>query len=669
MTVADTAEPTLRRPLRLWPGVAAVVLGWLVMLVLPRVAPTAAMYGVLAGVASGLLVLVWWLFFSRAPWSERLGALVLIVLATFAMSRLVHESLAGAGMGVLIYIYAVPVLALALVVGALVGRRRATGPRRAAIFGAILLACAALTLVRLDGMDSRGGVDFEWRWTPTAEERILADAAEDLAEVPAGAPVASSGAPADSGPAERDSVPAVAGADASPAGADAADAEAAAVVADGDSPAAALRDGQRGGAAASDTPMTPAEEGASAPTSVPAGPHTAEWPGFRGPARDGVVSGVRIATDWSQSPPVELWRRPVGPGWSSFAVDGDRFYTQEQLGEHEIVSCYHLESGRPVWRHRDEARFWEANAGAGPRATPTLHGGRVYAFGATGILNALDARDGSVVWSRNVATDTDIEVPYWGFSASPVLIGDLVVVAAAGTLAAYDVDSGDLRWEGPEGNCCYSSPHLATIDGVTQILLLNGRGAISVAPEDGTVLWKHEWPGDGIVQPAVTEDGDVLIGTGSGMGGPTGIRRVAVAPAPGEWSAERGSGGWTVEERWTSAGLKPYFSDFVMHEGHAYGFDGGILAAIDLADGKRKWKGGRYGDGQLVLLADQDLLLVLSERGDLALVDATPAQFTERARHSAIEGKTWNHPVLAGDVVLVRNSEEMAAFRLSLEVR
>src|SRR5262249_5591858 len=154
---------------------------------------------------------------------------------------------------------------------------------------------------------------------------------------------------------------------------------------------------------------------------------------------------------------------------------------------------------------------------------------------------------------------------------------------------------------------------------------------------------------------------DVLIGSGSGFGGAgVGVRRIAVAHGPG---------GWTALERWTSVGLKPYFNDFVVHEGHAFGFDGGNLACIDLADGRRKWKGGHYGHGQLILLADQDLLLVLSEKGELALVAATPEPFRELARFPVIEGKTWNHPVLAGDVLLARNGEEMAAFRLSLAGR
>jgi outer membrane protein assembly factor BamB len=198
----------------------------------------------------------------------------------------------------------------------------------------------------------------------------------------------------------------------------------------------------------------------------------------------------------------------------------------------------------------------------------------------------------------------------------------------------------------------YSSPHLVTIHGVTQVLLANAAGVTSVAAADGKPLWQHPWPGGvPIVQPGLTADGDILIAVSGGSG----IRRIAV---------DHGPGGWTAEKRWGSADLKPYFNDFVVHEGHAYGFDGRILACIDLADGKRKWKGGHYGNGQLVLLADQELLLVLSEDGELALVKAAPDQFTELARLPALTGKAWNHPVVVGDLLLARNGQEMAAFRL-----
>jgi outer membrane protein assembly factor BamB len=578
MMTAPTNEPAEQKPLRLWPGVLAVVLQWLAWFVLPLAVPEATLYGALAGVlGGGLAVVLWWLFFSRAPWSERLGALVLMPVALYATSHLVHPSIANGAMGMMLPLYAIPVLSLALVGWAVASRRLARGPRRAALVATILAACGVFTLLRTGGMTGDGAADLRWRWAQTPEERLLALAGNE--------------------------------------------------------------------------PAAPAPTPTAAKTVAP-------WPGFRGPDRDGIVRGVRIATDWSRSPPVALWRRPVGPGWSSFAVGGDLLYTQEQRGDDEVVACYHLTTGRPVWRHHDAARFWESNAGAGPRATPTLSDGRVYTCGATGIVNALDAADGTVVWSRNAASDTGKKVPGWGFAGSPLVVDDLVLVAAAGRLIAYDRTTGEPRWLGPTGGWGYSSPHLLTLGGVKQVVLLNGAGAISVAPATGTPLWTYPWRGDGIVQPALTADGDVLIGTGSGLGAgaETGVRRLAVAHGPG---------GWTAEERWTSVGLKPYFNDFVVHAGHAFGFDGSLLACIDLADGKRTWKGGRYGHGQVILLAEQGLLLVLSEKGELALVEATPEQFKELTRFPAIEGKTWNHPVLVGDVLLVRNDQEMAAFRLS----
>jgi len=236
------------------------------------------------------------------------------------------------------------------------------------------------------------------------------------------------------------------------------------------------------------------------------------------------------------------------------------------------------------------------------------------------------------------------------------VIDGLVVVSVAGRLAAYDAETGAPRWLGPTGGGGYSSPHLLTIDGVPQIVLLRGARTISVDPADGKLLWEFSTgqPTVSVLQPAFTPEGDVLISDGEAAIG-NGIRRVSVS---------RNGEGWNTAERWNSRGLKPAFNDFVVHKGHAYGFDGSILSAIDLADGSRKWKGGRYGNGQLLLLAGQDLLLVVSEEGELALVSATPDQYTEIARIPALNGKTWNHPVVVGDTLLMRNGQEMAAFRL-----
>jgi outer membrane protein assembly factor BamB len=609
----------LRNPLRLWPGVLAAAVQ-ITGILIAIVVPSAGVIGMIGGAVGALAIIVWWLLFSRARWYERLGGIAVMAAAVFAAKPLMDKSILGAGMGIMFPVFAVVFMCLGLVAGVVASRRIAL-PRLVTMAAAMLLACAFWALVRTDGIKGGGGPQFQWRWTPTAEERLLAQAADEPFDSAQGKPSASlSSAPAEAS--RESSAP-------KPA----------------DEKAVA--------------PATTATIAKSEPARPPVPEPPAEWPGFRGRARDGLVHGVRISTDWSASPPVELWHRGIGPGWSSFAVRGDFLYTQEQRGNDEIVSCYKVSTGEPVWRHRDPVRFYESNGGAGPRGTPTLQDGRVYAFGATGILNVLDERTGAVIWSRSVADDTKTKVPMWGFSSSPLVTDDKVIVAAAGRLAAYDLVNGKLQWSGPVRGMSYSSPHRVTINGVEQILLLTAPGVISVSPADGKVLWEHAWEGGAIVQPAQTPDGDILINAISSTGG-QGMRRLAV-------SAQ--SGGWTVQERWTSTGLKPYFNDFVLHNGYAFGFDGNILSCIDLADGARKWKGGRFGAGQMLLLPDQDLLLVVSEDGELALVSATPDQFKELGRFPGIEGKTWNHPVLVRDVLLVRNGEEMAAFRLPLADR
>ena len=586
--------------LRVWPGIVAVVLQWLARFGIKAVIPGIKGFGrgMMVSFVFTIALIVWWAFFSRATRKERFGGLGLIMLALGATWLFRHESMWLPWL----LAYAIPFLSLAFVIWAVATRRLPDRVRQATMVATILIACGAWLFVRQNGINGDHQASFGWRWSASSEERLLAEEASEPAQ-PA--------APITAAPATTTATPT-----ASP------------------SPSASPE--------ASKNPTAPA----------PVAETRAEWPGFRGPRRDGIVRGVRIDADWSAKPPVQMWHRQVGPGWSSFAVQGDRFYTQEQRGENEVVACYKATTGQPVWTHHDAARFFESNAGAGPRATPTLSNNRVYTFGATGILNALDANTGAVLWTRNVSSETNTKIPFWGFSSSPLVIADLVIVAASGQLVAYDAATGNRRWLGPNGGGSYSSPQLVTIDGVQQVLLVTGSGTTSVTPADGKQLWSDTWASNSIVQPALTADGDVLVTSQE-----NGTRRIAVA--------HNGSG-WSVQERWTSNGLKPYFNDFVVHKGYAYGFDGRILACIDLKDGERKWKGGRYGNGQLVLLPDQDLLLVLSEEGELALVSATPDQFNERAKVEAIQGKTWNHPVLVGDILLVRNGEEMAAYRLPL---
>jgi len=560
-----------QKPVRLWPGIVAAILIILVKIFAPLIVPDAMPIALLGGALFGLLIIIWWAFFSRAPRLERWSAVGVIIIAIIATRPLLHQSIARGGMGMLFPVLALPITSVVFVAWVVISRRFNQSLRFVTMVVAIILTTGAWTLIRTGGITNSGQSDFSWRWTKSPEEQLLAitGSQQNLAVVSL-----------------SDSI-------------------------------------------------------------------TAIWPGFRGSRRNGIVYGSKIKTDWVANPPQQLWRRSIGPGWSSFTVCGDLFYTQEQRGENEAVSCYSLLTGEPVWIHNDKARFWESNGGPGPRATPTFSNGRIYSQGATGILNALEASNGNVIWSRNAATDTDTKTPIWGFSGSPLVLDSLVITAAAGSLIAYDLANGNPCWSKPDSGIeSYSSPHLATINGVRQILFQYQPGIFSVNPTDGALLWQYAWKGTPIVQPTITPDEDILVSINERDG----IRRIKV-------TAE--SGGWSSTDVWASARIKPYFNDSVIHNGHVYGFDGPMLACISLENGERKWRGGRYGRGQFILLADQDVLLVISEKGELALVKAVPEQFTELARIPAITGKTWNHPVLANDILLMRNGQEMAAYRLA----
>ncbi|MDM4017911.1 PQQ-binding-like beta-propeller repeat protein [Roseiconus lacunae] len=387
---------------------------------------------------------------------------------------------------------------------------------------------------------------------------------------------------------------------------------------------------------------------------------SAPWPAFRGPERNGTLHGVRVSEDWQTQQPKELWRQKIGPGWSSFAVGNGRLFTQEQRGDEEAVVCLDADSGAILWDASYPSRFWEAIGGAGPRATPTLTADALYTLGADGIVLRINPVDGQEVWRRDLKVDAQRDAPQWGFASSPLVVDQKVIVHAGGSdnlgVLAYDVGDGHLVWSSPSGDHSYSSPQQATFGQTSGILMMTNTGVDFIDIQTGEMVWQHDWKVDNYraLQPLVVDD-SVYIATAL----QDGTRRIVVSQSE--------DGDWKTEEAWTTRQMKPDFNDFVYFNGNLYGFDGSVFACIDAETGERQWKRGRYGNGQVLLLADEGQLLILSEKGEIVLANASPDRLVELAKHSVVEGKTWNHPVVVGDRLFVRNAKEVACFRLPLQ--
>ena len=568
----NTIQQETKKTLRIWPGVVLVLLQWTLRYLIPEFNQDAILYGVFGVIVFGIGIVIWWLFFSRAPIFERWFAIVLIAISLVAASQLLDKSIATANMGLMFGIYSIPVMCLFFVAWAAITKNRATKVRRISMIITIIFAALIWDLLRTNGMDAEIHHDFAWRWAKTAEEKLLHATSDKL-----------------------------------------------------------------GGKTVDLTTIA----------------NKAEWSGFKGNNRDAIVHYTKINTNWKENKPVEMWRREIGPGCSSFSVHGTLLFTQEQRGDFEMVTCYNLFTGEPIWVHQDSARFWDAHAGAGPRSTPTLENGKVYTMGATGILNVLNEKDGSVVWSRNVANDTHVISPGWGYTGSPLVLDSIVFISVSGQILAYCISSGNKLWSGADGGESYSSPQLFVSNGSRQILFMNNAGVTSYEPASGKILWMLKWPGVRIVQPYIVDENDLLISAEEKIG----LKRISI---------KNDNSNWTVEEKWITNKLRPDYNDFVVHKGYIYGFDGMSLTCVDLKDGSRKWKSGKYG-GFILLLAEQDLLLILTEQGDITLVKAIPEKLEELAKMPVIKGKTWNHPVLVGNILVVRNAIEMAAFKLTTE--
>jgi outer membrane protein assembly factor BamB len=552
---------------------------WLLTVVLARINKP-YFVGFMAGLAlSGLVTLLflgWWWFNRRLRLWEKVAGFALIAVEAWGGGRLAHHSVTF----FTIWAIGLPFVASLIVAWLfLVKKLRISNPRLG--FAVVVtLGWSCFLLIRLDGADSSLKMQTHLRWTPTSEERFLAQSHSS------------------------DSV----------------------------------------------TRSTIAASSRAAGAT--------DWIAFRGPDRDGVIVGSTIGTNWTDHPPELIWKREVGPAWSSLLVVGERVFTQEQRGEKEVVVCYEAAAGNQVWVHEDTARFDESVSGPGPRATPTFAGGRLYSLGGTGLLNCLEASTGKLIWQRDVKQASSAKLPMWAFSSSPLVTEDLVFVYAGGeagkALLAYRKQSGDLAWTAPAGASSYSSPQITRVAGVVQCLMLHDSGLTSFDPNSGAKLWETGVAMKGAPrcgQPRLIGTNQLLVATLGGLG--SSLIEVTT-----------NSSGWAAATKWDSKDLKPEFPDFVVHNGYAYGFDIGIFCCINVADGKRTWKEGRYGRGEVMLLRDQSLLLISSETGELVLLAADPVAHRELARFQALQGKTWNHPVVIGDHVFLRNAQEMACYSI-----
>jgi outer membrane protein assembly factor BamB len=394
----------------------------------------------------------------------------------------------------------------------------------------------------------------------------------------------------------------------------------------------------------------------------PQSPRTAPnnyWTDFRGPGRTGIYAETEIMTDWPSGRLPLLWKRPVGGGYASVVVADGTIFTIEQRRKREVVAAYDLDSGREKWIHGWDADFREVLGGNGPRATPVWHDGLIYALGATGELRCLDVH-GKRIWSRNILLENREENIEWGMAATPLVVDDKVIVLPGGlgkSVVAYDRMTGNLIWKVLDDKQAYTAPQLATLAGRRQILVVSARRLMGLAVEDGALLWEYPWvtsQGISTAQPIVTAGNRLFI---------------SAAYDHGAALVEINRNGETFEARtiWANKNMKNKFSSSVLYEGYIYGFDEAILACIDAATGERKWKGGRYGYGQLLLASGH--LVISSESGEVALVKANPEKYEEIARFSAIEGKTWNLPAIADGRLIVRNTIEMACFRITKSKR
>ncbi len=390
-------------------------------------------------------------------------------------------------------------------------------------------------------------------------------------------------------------------------------------------------------------------------TLLAAGPAAAiDWPQFRGVNRDGVSAETGLPRSWPAEGPRVVWKRAIGEGYSGISVVGDRLYTMDSDGTAEYVLALEAGSGKEIWRVPAGPKLMD-DMGNGPRTTPTLDKGTVYAMGSHGRLLAVKAADGAKIWEVDLPQAFGAKRPTWGYSGSPLIDGDLLILEVGGKegrgVMAFEKATGKVRWGALDGDAAYSSPVMMTIGGIKQYVMPRRSGSQIVALRpDGAVLWTHPGPFSVITSAVLIPPDRVYLSGGDDAGAV--LLRIRTE-----------GGKATIEELWKTRAMKNHFNNAVLVGDHLYGFDNGTFKSLSVATGEPGWAFRGLGKGSLVA-ADGDLLIVLSDQGTLLLVEATPGAYTELARFQAMEGRAWTAPALANGRLYLRDQDEIVALEM-----
>jgi outer membrane protein assembly factor BamB len=399
-------------------------------------------------------------------------------------------------------------------------------------------------------------------------------------------------------------------------------------------------------------------------------PGTGDWPQWRGPGRDGLCTeSVALRAEWPREGPPVLWRKTIGRGFSSVAVAGGRLYTMAEEAPpagpgdtaaspaQEAVLCWDALTGRELWRFRYPGHY-EERFGSGPRSTPAVADGLVYAVGPTGIFHCLRADTGKEVWRHDLAEEFHSRPSRYGVSFSPLVDGDRVYAMPGGpngnAVAAFDRRSGALLWKALDDPIGYSSPVAVTAGGVRQVLFFTNTALVSLSPRDGREFWRHPWetPGGFNIATPLPLGDYVFISSGYGKG-----CALLEVSAPG--SAPRASPVYQHNR------MRNHFASSVRHRDHIYGFDRTDLVCMDVRTGRTAWRQRgfrRFQKGSLLIA--RDLLIILSESGTLYLAEATPEGYRETASCRVSVNKCWTVPVLAGGRLYVRDEGQLTCLDL-----